>query len=384
MLHIDLPTMEQFRELSRTRAAACVSLYVETTPLSQHIDAARIELHNLLKEACRQLAEGQANKATIAAIQEPILDLIDDDEFWRFQANSLAVLSTPERVLTFRLANRLTAQVEVSDRFHLKPLLRALTFPHTAFVLALSENAVRLLEVLPSGPPVEVKVPGLPKDAASAAGKSTLNDRSPSGRIQGSEGQKVRLTQYARKVDAAIRPVLAGRHTPLLLAATEPLASLYRLVNSSVDLAADTIRGNPDRTTDADLAGAARERLDQLYAEEIAAFRAQFARPRRRAPDDDRPRGRRPRSNLRRHRASSGRHRRGDHRQWSTSGAVTFADRPGRNSYGVVDEIAGRALASGARVLGVRKADIPGGARLAADSALPDLSRAQTPSSSLP
>ena len=72
----------------------------------------------------------------IAAIQEPILDLIDDDEFWRFQANSLAVLSTPERVLTFRLANRLTAQVEVSDRFHLKPLLRALTFPHTAFVLA--------------------------------------------------------------------------------------------------------------------------------------------------------------------------------------------------------------------------------------------------------
>ena len=28
MLHIDLPTMEQFRELSRTRAAACVSLYL--------------------------------------------------------------------------------------------------------------------------------------------------------------------------------------------------------------------------------------------------------------------------------------------------------------------------------------------------------------------
>ena len=148
-------------------------------------------------------------------------------------------------------------------------------------MLALSENAVRLLEVLPSGPPVEVKVPGLPKDAASAAGKSTLNDRSPSGRIQGSEGQKVRLTQYARKVDAAIRPVLAGRHTPLLLAATEPLASLYRLVNSSVDLAADTIRGNPDRTTDADLAGAARERLDQPLRRRDRRIRRPVRRPRR-------------------------------------------------------------------------------------------------------
>ena len=35
-------------------------------------------------------------------------------------------------------------------------------------------------------------------------------------------------------------------------------------------------------------------------------------------------------------------------------------------SYGVVDEIAGRAFTAGARVLGVRRADIPGGASLAA------------------
>ena len=367
MLHIDLPTMEQFRALSRTRADACVSLYIETTPLSQHTDAARIGLNNLLKEACGQLAEGGTNKATIAAIQDPILDLIDDDEFWRFQANSLAVLATPDHIDTFRLPNKLSSQVEVSDRFHLKPLLRALTFPHTAFVLALAEGAVRLIEVLPSGPPVEVKVPGLPKDAASAAGKSSLGDRSHSGRIVGSEGQKVRLTQYARKVDAALRPVLAGRHTPLILAATEPMDSLYRLVNSSVDLVPGTIEGNPDRTTDADLATAARARLDQLYAEEIAAFAARFAA-------------------------------RADQRRTTTdvavaaraatfgaidavlvdideviigrvdeeTGAVTFADQPGSDSYGVVDEIAGRALATGAKVLGVRKADIPGGASLAA------------------
>ena len=45
---------------------------------------------------------------------------------------------------------------------------------------------------------------------------------------------------------------------------------------------------------------------------------------------------------------------------------MTFADRPGRDSYGVVDEIAGRALVAGARVLGVRKPDIPDGASLAA------------------
>jgi hypothetical protein len=30
--------------------------------------------------------------------------------------------------------------VEVSDRFHLKPLFRAVTFPNTCFVLALAEG----------------------------------------------------------------------------------------------------------------------------------------------------------------------------------------------------------------------------------------------------
>jgi hypothetical protein len=367
MLPIDLPTMEQFKQLSQARADACVSIYLETDPLTQKTDAARIELGNLLKAACQQLIEAGFDRNRLAAIQAPIEDLIDDDEFWRFQANSLALLTTPDRLLTFRLANQLRSQVEVSDRFHLKPLLRAITFPHAAFVLALSENDARLLEVLPSGPPVAVKVPGMPRDAASAAGKASINDRSPSGRIHGSEGKKVRLAQYARKVDAALRPILVGQPLPLLLAATEPLASIYRQVDTSLGLAAETIPGNPDRITDLDLAAAARGVLDRLYAAEVADFRDLFA---------TRAAQRRTTTDL----ALAAR----AVTQGAvdsllvdidevvpgtvneTSGAIVFADGPGKDSYGIVDEIAGRALATGARVLAVRKSDIPDAANLAA------------------
>lgn len=366
MLPLDLPTLDQLRELAQIRSAACVSIYLPTTPLTQATDAARIELGNLAREAARQLAEGGAGKALLAAIAEPLDALRGDDEFWRFQATSLALLATPERLLTFRLANRLQAQVEVADRFHLKPLLRAVTFPHAAYVLALSEGAVRLVEVPESGPAVEVRVADLPRDAASAAGRSTLNDRSPKGRIQGSEGQKVRLIQYARKVEAALRPVLAGSRMPLFLAATEPLASIYRSVNSHPQLAEGLILGSPDRVPDAELATAARAGLDRLHAQALAAFRALFetrAGDRRTTTDiavaaravtvgavealavdfDEAVPG-----------------------TVGEDGSVAFAAGPGRDSYGVVDTIAARALATGARVLAVRRADIPGGTSLAA------------------
>ena len=47
---------------------------------------------------------------------------------------------------------------------------------------------------------------------------------------------KVRLAQYARKVDQALRDLLGGRETPLILAAAEPL---------SVDLPRDSVLSSP-------------------------------------------------------------------------------------------------------------------------------------------
>ena len=367
MLYVDIPTLPELQTLIAARGSAHVSIYLPTTPESQHIETARKALGNLLREAEGQLKAADTPKRTIWPIEEQVNDLIDDDEFWQFQANSLAIFSTPDLIRTYRLPNHLTELVQVSDRFHLKPLIRSVSVPQHAFVLALTENEIRLIEFFADMPAREVRVPHMPTDAASAVGTASVNSRSASGRIQGSEGQKVRLRQFARKVDAALRPVLAGRQEPLILAATEPLLSIFRSVNSYPGLAEDIIETSPARITPAELADSARPIMDRRHSATLDELRGRIE-----ARGKD---GRATTDIAQTARAAtfgavetllvnidsvvSG-------TIDEATGAVTFDPESGPGSYGVVDEIAGRVLASGGQVIGVRKDDIPGGAELAA------------------
>ena len=364
MLYVDIPTRADLENLIADRGPARVTLYQPTTPLTQQAQADRIALKNLATQALTQLAGH--DKREVLAIEEQLFDLIDDEDYWAVQANSLAVFVTPAGLRAFRLPNHLKPIVEVSDRFYLKPLLRAVTVPQSAFVLALAQNSARVVEVSGDLPAHEVKVEGMPRDAASAAGKASINDRSPSGRIQGSEGIKVRLTQYARKVDRALREFLGGRESPVILAAADPLRSIYRGVQTHPHFAASTIDTNPEAMTDADLAAAARRVLDERFRTELAEIGALFAR----------------RSNEGRTMTDVAQAARAA--TWGAvqtlivdidgivpgtvddEGRVSFAEGQGPASYGIVDEIAARALLSGARVVAVRRDEVPGGSDLAA------------------
>jgi release factor family 11 len=229
VLHADIPTRAQLDRLLVNRDPASVSIYVPTDPVSANVGE-RIEFRNLAAQAAEQLRDAGVSKREVAAIEEEVADLVDDEDFWRYQARSLATFITPESMTTFRLPNRLLGAVEAADRFYVKPLLRTVTFPQVAFVLALAQGSVRLIEVSPDLEPDDVSLPDMPTDAASAAGRSSLGDRAPTRRIQGDEGRKLRLRQYARKVDQALRPFLSGLDVPLILAAAEPLESIYRSV----------------------------------------------------------------------------------------------------------------------------------------------------------
>ncbi|MEM7021640.1 MAG: hypothetical protein AAF637_03510 [Pseudomonadota bacterium] len=367
MLYVDMPTLPELHTLATTRAPICASLFLPTTPLSQEAEADRITLKNLTQQVVGELHAKEFDKGEVGALEEHLTDLVDDESFWRYQARSLAVLATPNSVRSYRLPNQLIEHAEVSDRFHLKPLLRAVTFPHHAFVLVLSQNEVRLVELYSDMPAATLHVPDLPKDAASAVRRPSIRSRSPHGRLQGSEGQKVLLRQYARQIDHALRAYIAGRHTPLLLAAVEPLDAIFREVNSYPHLVASSLEGITERSSDGDLERAAREALDHRYANEIEVLKATFdlrvGQGRTTVDVSDAARA-----------ATIGTIEAliVDMDQVmpglvdETDGRVSFRDVPGADSYDVLDEIACRSLLKGARVLSARQGDIPHGGPLAA------------------
>ncbi|NCA90385.1 MAG: hypothetical protein EOM92_16220 [Gammaproteobacteria bacterium] len=360
MLYLDIPTTEDYADLAAWRGDMGVSIFLPTTPLTQDTQADRILLKNLAKEARDQLMANGADKRRVDPLTEELDDLIDDEDFWSYQAHGLVIYATPDNLRTFRVPNALEPRVMVADRFHLKPLLRSTNFCNAGYVLALADGSVRLVEVSSDLPAVTVSVPRMPTDAASSVGRASIATRSHSGRIGGSEGKKVRLRQYARKVDAALRGVLASSAAPLVLAAVESLGAIYRSVNSYPHLTDQGIEGNPERLSDAELASAARPILDELYRAQISAWHRLYS------------------TRLNEDRATTDLARTARAATYGavasllvdmdqtvhgtvddTDGRIDLADSAGADSYGVADEVTRRVLTSGGQILAVRAEDMP-------------------------
>lgn len=371
MYYLDMPSVEEVGNLNLLRSDASISIYLATTPISRETEQTRVTLNNLIKQAIKQLEVAGIEKRRIQQLQQQFDDLLADKGFWDYQANSLAILATPESLRTYRLANKLQSIVEVSDRFHLKPLLRAVTFSHTAYILALSENAVRLIQVSPDLPAKEVLVPNLPDNAADAT--NNVADKDSSGKDHKPSGQAhhAYLANYVRKINAALRPFTLHSHHPLVLAATQPLDGIFRSL-TRLQVLPSSIVGSPEHLSPAELATAARPVLDAHYQSLIDDFQRLFTERtgQKRTTTDI--------SDAARLATFGGIERLlvdidGVVQGYidEETGAVSFAGESDAINYGVVDEISCRALRTGAKVMAVRKADIPGGHDLAAIARYP-------------
>ena len=359
MHNIDPLSSDELIRIAGIREPASVTIYVPTSAEFNESDSARIEVESRLREAVARLEAAGTDAAIIDAITNAVGELLTDGDFWRRQSHTLAIFVNRSTLVTFRVGDTLSGLGSVSDRFLITPLLRARTFPHSAFVLALSQNSVRLIDVSSTLRASEVPVRDLPHDLT--------NDRGTLSHLRTSEDPKVRMKEFSQAIDRALKPVLAQSDRPLVLAADEPIASIFRSVSSSPRLLEPAIGGNPEGWSADELADRAAPILDAMHAKDLAA---QAARSEEAASSDlteSMPDGVTLAATVK---AIDTFFVDIDHHipgyVDELSGVIARSTTEDAVDYDVVDEIVRRALVSDARVIAVRAGEVPGAGPLAA------------------
>ena len=170
----------------------------------------------------------------------------------------------------------------VDDHFHITPLLPLYSGDTRFYILAISQNEIRLLEGNRHSIH-ELEPKGLPKNLVDALAKvaepteprphNLHDDRTDQlGHGAGLEHAQQRLVRYFREVDANLMNLIGGDQAPLVLASVEHNVGIYRQVNSYKKLADGFIDANPEGMSPKQLHAEALKVVEPLFhtQEEIA------------------------------------------------------------------------------------------------------------------
>lgn len=261
---MSLLSQPELENLARQQADWCVSIYMPTHRVGSEIQQDPIRLKNLLNEADNRLQEAGLRSPDARQLLEPAYDLVPRQrEFWQHQSDGLAIFLSEDDFNYYRLPHRFEEFVNVAGRYHLKPLIPLLSEAGHFYILALSQNEIRLLQgSRDSISDVELK--NVPPSLAEA-----LKWDDPEKQLQWHTGTSFPAGQYRaasfhghgittedqskdeihrffQKIDAGLTDLLAGERAPLVLAGVDYLFPIYRQANSYRHLIAEGISGNPD------------------------------------------------------------------------------------------------------------------------------------------
>jgi hypothetical protein len=267
---MDALTRQDIQALLLHEPGRCVSLLLPTHRGGAEED--RIGWKNLLQEAEGALLAHGTRAPEARDFLWPAAQLLDDRTFWKSAGAGLAFFLAPGFARAWRLPLRLGPRAVAGRRFHVKPLLPSLQGDGRFYVLALSQNRVRLLEGGRDWAR-EVGLEGVPRNLAEALrfhdkDEPLVFHTHPAlglgragaifhGHGVGIDDAKDDLLNYFRQIDRGLHDLLRGEHAPLVLAGVEYLWPLYRQANTYPHLLGGGVRGNPDHLSPQELHGRA-------------------------------------------------------------------------------------------------------------------------------
>ena len=260
---MDILTRAELEQLMRKEQQWCVSIYMPTHRTGAEAQQDPIRLKNLLREAEEHLSARGVGTRDVQKVIEPASRLLQDSYFWRHQSDGLAIFLSSNRVRRYRLPLNFEELVVVIDHFHIKPLLPLFTGDGQFYILALSQNDVRLLHgTRYSVSEIDIGQVGgslakaLPSDdyqagfqlhtSGSAGGMAGDGSATFHGTGGGGVSAKNDLRRYFHLVADGLTEFLQGDRVPLVLAGVDYLLPIYKEANTYPNLIDMVIKGNPD------------------------------------------------------------------------------------------------------------------------------------------
>ena len=135
----------RLRKLAEKHDGWFVSIFLPTHRAGAQMAQDRIRLKNLIVEAETELRAVGVRTPDIEEMLEPAQKPLQNTCFWQHQSEGLAIFRSRQLFRHFRLPYGFQSLMVVAERFHIKPLLPLLSGDGRFYVLALSQQEVRLL-----------------------------------------------------------------------------------------------------------------------------------------------------------------------------------------------------------------------------------------------
>jgi hypothetical protein len=246
-----------------------------------------IRLKNMLRETEDRLVNAGIEAANIEHLVEPIRALLSDTIFWQHQSDGLAIFRSAEMFRTYRAPLSFEELLVITDRFHIKPMLPIFTDNGHFYVLALSQNDVRLLQStrysadiceLPEDTPTSLEEALADDDpekqlqfhTSARAGVNPSAGKGNAWMMHGHDDpdERVNLLRYFQEVDRGVWAVLHDKQAPLVLYGVDYLLPLYADRNSYNNLLEQGVTGNPDTLKPEEIQGHAWEVVEPYFQQQ--------------------------------------------------------------------------------------------------------------------
>lgn len=385
---MDYLNRRQIEQVMSVDTPGCVSIYLPTHRSGDQIQQDPIRLKNQIAQAERELEQQSPEGVRAKDVLAPARELLEQVEFWQHQSDGLALFLAPGRAAEiYRLPVSFEEFTVVDNQFHIKPLLPAIQFNGRFYILALSQNKVRVFsgtqhaieQLEPSGVPDSLKELLVEFDAErhlqyfsyGAGGNAEPANQDGAVMYHGQGGperhHKDRLVEYFRRIDAGLHDLLQQDPQPLVFAGVDYLLPLYRQANTYAHLIDDGISGNPDEASPQQLHAAAWKILEPRFRQAQETAAEQFRQSRSKGLASDRLGEVLPAAREGRVETLFVAH---DEHEWGqfddAQGAVTTHEERQSDSQDLLDVAVKEALAHGGRVYVLPENDLPGTSRLAA------------------